>query len=567
MHIEAIYVINRMSIRLVNIPIPINEDIPELIHEFSPEENLLMLKIGSECLREGRNAVAGLTQKEIYKKIKDESREQVEKLEIDLIVHRELTKQMEHKMETMYKDQMDQIKIKNEKLEETVAMLKENLKNYEVENKSLVHYEIEKAREKYELILHEKDKQSQLSRESFDKLNDKIVSFTSMSSTYKGKHGEKKFNDIADTFRDFNGFKIQDKHTQGGEGDFHMSFDEFTILVDAKNYKGKVPVTQREKIKKDLMKNEHINFAWLISLNTTIDVFDRAPIMYEWISTSKCVCYINNLCSYDEPEKILRVAWFTCKELYRMIDDVNDDVTELVALKEKQFRTNDKIKNLRKSVRELTTQINTCKKSIEVIDDHLKDLLEAETNTITNFSLLDDWWNENILLTEGQETTTSTSIWYRFKQDKKEYLKEYDINIETFKKFFITKLNCDSYSKRNGSYDIKGIVWKDKKVNEKLEVEEIELQKKLGKKEKGIKVKTEPLQQFYFDEITDERILNLYNENQQDITEISLSEKIEVWHIISLLTKHKTIKKRDEARGYSQYKDSDEYKNKIKSKA
>ena len=61
-----------MSVRFVNISIPINENIPEVIHEFSPEENLLMLKIGSECLREGRNAVAGLTQKEIYRKIKDE---------------------------------------------------------------------------------------------------------------------------------------------------------------------------------------------------------------------------------------------------------------------------------------------------------------------------------------------------------------------------------------------------------------------------------------------------------------------------------------------------------------
>ena len=62
------------------VTIPDSEVIPEVIGTFSPEENFLMLKIGSECLREGRNAVAGLSQKEIYNKIKDESKEEVKKL-------------------------------------------------------------------------------------------------------------------------------------------------------------------------------------------------------------------------------------------------------------------------------------------------------------------------------------------------------------------------------------------------------------------------------------------------------------------------------------------------------
>lgn len=43
-----------------------------------------MLKIGIECLKEGRNVAIGLSQKEIYLKIKDE--------ELDIIIQKEITK-------------------------------------------------------------------------------------------------------------------------------------------------------------------------------------------------------------------------------------------------------------------------------------------------------------------------------------------------------------------------------------------------------------------------------------------------------------------------------------------
>ena len=49
--------------KIVKLVVPNNEIVPEIIATFSPEENYLMLKIGSECLREGRNAAIGLSQK------------------------------------------------------------------------------------------------------------------------------------------------------------------------------------------------------------------------------------------------------------------------------------------------------------------------------------------------------------------------------------------------------------------------------------------------------------------------------------------------------------------------
>ena len=122
--------------------------------------------------------------------------------------------------------------------------------------------------------LREKEKQEERMTEVHEKM---IVQYQSTKSTsHKGSEGEKTFSEYAETFIDFKGFNIIDKHTQGGEGDFHLNFEEFDVLADAKNYKKKVPVDQREKIKKDLIKNEHIHFGWLVSLNTSIDKFDKS---------------------------------------------------------------------------------------------------------------------------------------------------------------------------------------------------------------------------------------------------------------------------------------------------
>jgi hypothetical protein len=133
-----------------------------------------------------------------------------------------------------------------------------------------------KAKEKYDLLLQEKDKQVSKFSDTYEKL---LVQ-SHKSTSHKGSDGEKQFEDYANTFIDFKGFELIDKHTQGGDGDFHMRFEEFDVLVDAKNYKKKVPIDQREKIKNDLIKNEHIPFAWLVSLNTTIDKFDKSIIMH-----------------------------------------------------------------------------------------------------------------------------------------------------------------------------------------------------------------------------------------------------------------------------------------------
>jgi hypothetical protein len=474
-----------MSIKIINITVPGDAIIPDVLSTFSPEENYMMLKIGSETLSEGRKVVANLTSDEIFKKVRNDFEKEIEKLNSEISNERKTSLLMNEKITRMYETQLEQL---NKKFENAMSQIE----IYKQGNSTSLNEELNKVKEKYDLLYREKEKQVERMTEVHEKL---IVHHQSSKSTsHKGSEGEKQFEDYANTFIDFKGFKIIDKHTQGGEGDFHLHFEEFDVLADAKNYKKKVPVDQREKIKKDLIKNEHIHFGWLVSLNTSIDKFDRAPIMYEWINTTQCLVYINNLSSFEDPAKILRIVWFTCKELYKMIEDVNYDEEDLTQLKDEKFKMMDKIRNLRKNVREINTSINSTKNLIQVMDDELKSMLENETNELvhSNISLFDDWWEENIEITSEEVQTSSTDLWTKFKQDNKLLINEMNITGDNFKQYLKSKVPMSGIILRNknanSAFNVKGIKLKSAE-NKVVETEkiEIELNEEVIKKKKVIK--------------------------------------------------------------------------------
>jgi hypothetical protein len=310
-----------MSYKVVNITIPDDRSLPDIINTFTPEENYLMLKIGSDTLSEGRKIVSNLTNDEVYRKIENNFKKEIEDLDKEIELEKQSSLKMQEKITKMYETQIDQL---NKKLETSLK----KITNYEQDTSISLNEAINKVKESYELMYREKEKQVERMTDVYEKM---LIQNSSKSTSHKGSEGEKQFEDYANTFIDFKGFKIIDKHTQGGEGDFHLHFEEFDVLADAKNYKKKVPVDQREKIKKDLLKNEHLQFGWLVSLNTSIDKFDRAPIMYEWINTKQCLVYINNLTSFEDPAKILRIVWFTCNELSKITREVNYDEEELIS--------------------------------------------------------------------------------------------------------------------------------------------------------------------------------------------------------------------------------------------
>jgi hypothetical protein len=483
-----------MSLKIINITVPCDVIIPDVLSSFSPEENYMMLKIGCDTLSEGRKIVANLTTDEIFKKVRTDFNKQIENLNNEITKERTTSLLMQEKITKMYETQLDQL---NKKFENAMSQIE----IYKQGNSVSLNEELNKVKEKYDLLYREKEKQVERMTEVHEKL---IVQHQSSKSTsHKGSEGEKQFEDYANTFIDFKSFEIIDKHTQGGEGDFHMRFEEFDVLVDAKNYKKKVPLDQREKIKKDLQKNEHLHFGWLVSLNTSIDKYDKSPVMYEWINTKQCLVYINNLTGFEDPKKILRIVWFTCKELYNMTKEVNFDEEELNELKNERFKFMDKIRNLRKNIREINTSINATKNLIQVMDDELRGMLENETNEIvmSNISLFDDWWVTNIEVVSEEVVISSTDLWTKFKQENKLAINEMNISGEKFKQYLKSKLPSTAILLRNkngnSAFDIKGIklkeiVYKSNNIEEKIE---LELNDDVLKKKKIIK-KKEP--ELYF---------------------------------------------------------------------
>jgi hypothetical protein len=541
--------------KIVKLIVPNNEIVPDIIGTFSPEENYLMLKIGSECLREGRSAAIGLSQKEIYQKIKDESKEEVQKLELDIIVQKEITKKMEENIEKMYKGQI-------EKLEKQIEFLSIQLKEHKNNNTDLVNKEVEKVKEKYDLLLQEKDRQNQLNREVFDKAEKLINKNTSKSSSSLGEYGENIFEQLSETFKDFAGYKIENKAKQGHKGDFHLFFEEFNVLVDSKNYSGSVQKKEIKKIESDLMVNDNMNFAWMVSLNSNISDYNRFPITSKWITTDlgvKCILFINNLLSNKDPQSMLRQAWIMCSDFNRLTKKVHKEDGELEKYREKDLSYKKQIHILQERVYELRRHINGFSNILKNMENDLLEMLSLASDEIINdkFALnskINEWWDMNIEYSDDDNKLTSTEIWNKFKRDNKEYVLENKITIDQFKDSIINIVDSSTYTEKTkkSAIEFNGFKFKEI-VIENIVVEEIETTKKPKKNKKT---------QCYFDEEKDKKILAYYDDELNDIMKISEIVNVRPWEVVSLLVSYKIINKRGEARGYDIYKETDEYKQK-----
>jgi len=563
-----------MSIKIIPITIPEDKTLPDIINSFSPEENYVMLKIGCECLSEGRKVVAGFSQKEIYDKIKNESREQVEKIEMDLIIEKETSKKMEEKISKMYEGQIDQTHQQLEMMKQQLDAMRNQLKVRELENIELINTEVDKTKTKYELLLLEKDRQNQLNREAFEKaeklLNvdvsnntelDKIKSkFESlllekerqfqqskeavekaegllkvyvlekdnlvntevekakvkfdlllvekdrqnqlnreafekaekllnknkyMSSSEKGGEGEDIISYLSNTFKDFNGYRIENKAKQGHKGDFHLFFDEFNVLVDSKNYASSVYKKEIDKIEADLMTNDNMKFAWLVSLETDISGWNRFPIMNKWIMTDngmKCIIFVNNLLENKYPQNTLRLVWSICNEFHKLIKSVDVDDDELNQYREREITIKNKIKNLQERGAELKRNVNGSLNILKNMDNDMIDMLSCFSNEIINneckkYTKIHEWWNTMIEYTGDDENKIiSTEIWSKFKKENKEYILETSLTIEIFKDIIYKIVGTERYIERTkkGAVDVIGFIFKDNILNDNVIISTIE---------------------------------------------------------------------------------------------
>jgi hypothetical protein len=156
----------------------------------------------------------------------------------------------------------------------------------------------------------------------------------------------------------------------------------------------------------------------------------------------------------------------------------------------------DKVKGLRKTIREINTSMNATRNLIQVMDDELRGILECETKEIveSNFSLFDDWWEQNIETTNDESLVASTDLWTRFKQENKIIINNMNISGDKFKQYIKSKVPMSSIILRNknanSAFDVKGLKIKEIDNSENKVIEdkiELELNEEALKKKKVVK--------------------------------------------------------------------------------
>jgi hypothetical protein len=562
-----------MSLKIIHLTVPDENPLPD-IENFSPEENYLMLKIGSSCLLEGRKVVTNLTNDEIYRKIENDFKKEIEGLNNEIKTESMTSLKMREKITEMYESQIEQL---NKRLENAMIQIK----TYETDISTSLQEEVNKVKQKCDLMLEEKDRQNQLNREVFDKAVKLLDKSGNKSSISLGDSGEQIFENLADTFKDFTDFKIENKAKQSHKGDFHLFFKDFNILVDSKNYTSSVSKKEIQKIESDLNTNGNMNFAWLVSLNTNICDHNKFPITPKWITTDegkvKCVLMINNLLDNKEPRNILRQAWQICDDFYKLTKKVKIEDGEVEKYREKNLIYKKYINNLQEKAYDLRRSMNTSLNVLKNMDNDLIEILSNVSDEIVNEKLnilekVKEWWNNRIEYTDNNDDKIiSTEIWNKFKKENKEYVGENNLSIEQFKDIMTSHMvKSSNYIEKTkkGAIELIGFKWKEQKHEEKEAekiIENLELDNTIIDKTHKVKMKKEKKTEIYFDKETDKKILEDYENESNDIMTMC-NDNIRPWQLVSLLMRYKIIKKREEARGYDKYKETEEYKSKIISK-
>jgi len=488
-----------MTTKLINIAVPVNWNAPENMNTLKPEENAFILNMGCETIKDARALVAGLSEVEIYNKIREESKDEIKKLEIDLLVQKENKSQMEVIIKDFYENQLNNLKKQNEELEE-------KLNEYIFGSKRIIKEEVDKEREKYEMILDNKDKQVVRIIENYEKF---LQQTDTKSSKKLGDEGEDNFILLSETFKDFIGYKIEKKSHQGHKGDFHLFFEKFNVLVDLKNYTGKVQKKELEKIEHDLSINDTMDFAWLISYESSVSEWNRFPIMCKWIVTDvglKCIIIVNNLNSNKEPTDTLRIVWNMTNEIHMMMSKTKEiDNTELEKLRERDYNILQKIKIAQKRLSEMRRNVVSMSQITKDIENDIIDAVSMFTNELSKNEFdkslkIKEWWNENIIFIGNNDNKlTSTDVWSRFKKENKVYVDEMKMLIDNFKNCVKNFVDVNNYVEKNkkGLIEFIGFKFKDVLVcneNEKVKSEEnleveLNIPNMVDKKKKIIKSK------------------------------------------------------------------------------
>jgi hypothetical protein len=437
--------------KTVTLQVPETYDIPAQLFSFAPDEVGAVIQIGVESVLAGKHSALLLSETTVETRIRETYESRIQQLVAQIAEQKEtfISQQAQFK-EFFYKD--------NERLREAIVERDVQIKTMELAKRDEVAREIAEMRDRTTAIIGEKERSLETYRQTFER----GLGSLRLTTSAKGDVGERMFNQIADqAFADFDGFSIENKSCIGGQGDYHLFFKDFNVLADAKLYTNKVGAQQRTKIIGDLKRNPHIRFAWLVSMNTKIDRWDRGPVMFEPIEGNRYLCHINELAEQSNPAAFLKSVWFVCSVINEYL--VKEDVGEAEELRYKDIhlRSIEKFRAMRKTAGELKQVITTLGSIRERLDSSIAELLRDEAPTLMeaqNQTLM-AWLRANIEYVAGDEAATikSTDMWYKFRRDNAATLG--DFTPEKFREGLGVCLPEEQLIRGKGSIVVKCVRW------------------------------------------------------------------------------------------------------------
>ncbi len=348
-----------------------------------------------------------------------------------------------------------------EKLQEEIA---KNAALQEKLNELLIQHEKEHNRKLHENLYNTNKMIDELTKNVEELKNSK-------GNVGRGQIGETFFHDLViETFEEYEGFSITNTAKTGHSGDFHIQFKDFTILADSKNFvdTSGVSSTDRNKLKYDMTQNTHIKIAWLVSIDKPIRKFSKYPFMID-IRDGVCYCYINSLKNYENPSKILSMAWYACYIVFHNILNREDDVLILNKYKKNEIRIREIVEKMRRKSKE---RYACLKQLTENFDETEKDILQILNDEIMNIrdihaKTAEKWWNEKLeLVPPAAETGSTLPPPRKIKSNiiYKEFQKENpEINEEMFRqilKDLIPVENLEIPKSKNAQYTILNYQWR-----------------------------------------------------------------------------------------------------------
>ena len=357
------------------------------------KEKMKVIELGLTFLHNGNKKTQFWNNKEWERKIVEtETRLESEKKILEEQIHKEkqnsvfLVEQFREQKQMLAKEVKENVEIKcNEEIKQLKNLnetLSDKVNSQNIEYRDL-HMSLSEKYEKKQQEIEEKyenriDRIREINQKKESELEEKIEKYKlqyentlvrTQNSTIKGQDGEEfTFHQLN---RLFPKADITDCHKQTGRCDFIMQQDDFTMMLEIKNYKTNVNKTEIDKFYRDVdsEQNNDIKCALFISLKSGI--CNKEDFHFE-IRNGKPLIFLHNI-SDNMTNIILAVKFFNMVLHQKDIDFTNKEIVDC-------------FKNLASTIkRNFTRQ----RKQIEKYSaEQISIIAEQETNIFKLFGIL-----------------------------------------------------------------------------------------------------------------------------------------------------------------------------------